>query len=55
MLDLRARRLPRARTSHVDDCAQGDHADGQDKGKRPQNVVREIVYGMSLGLFTGYL
>ncbi|VAH72945.1 hypothetical protein VPH35_050104 [Triticum aestivum] len=25
------------------------------KGRRPPSVVREIVYGMSLGLFAGYL
>ncbi|XP_037417472.1 cytochrome c oxidase subunit 5C-2-like [Triticum dicoccoides] len=24
------------------------------KGRRPPSVVREIVYGMSLGLFAGY-
>ncbi|KAF8704844.1 hypothetical protein HU200_031082 [Digitaria exilis] len=24
-------------------------------GKRPPSVLREIVYGMSLGLFAGYL
>ncbi|KAE8800113.1 putative cytochrome c oxidase subunit 5C-4 [Hordeum vulgare] len=25
------------------------------KGRRPPSVVREIVYGMSLGLLAGYL
>jgi hypothetical protein len=28
---------------------------GRTKGKRPLSVVKEIVYGMSLGLFAGYL
>lgn len=28
---------------------------GKTTGKRPPSVVREIVYGMSLGLVAGYL
>ena len=52
-----ARRLlpRRATTPAMSTAAHKVVAKAKTAGRRPPSVLREIVYGMSLGLFAGYL